>query len=327
MKYRSLGNSGLKISEIGYGSWLTVSRTVDLDQTGTIVRAAHDAGVNFFDTADVYNRGGAEELMGQAIAGLPRHEIVLATKCFFPMGDDPNNRGLSRKHVMEAAHASLKRLRTDYIDLYQCHRYDESTPLEETCRAMHDLIVQGKVLYWGVSQWNAPQIAAAVEFCRAHNLYAPVSNQPIYNLINRSLEIDVLATCRTYGLGLVVYSPLAQGVLTGKYSKGARPEGSRATDEFAVQFMGKRLTEEWLARVDALRPIAEKNTLSLAQLSLAWCLRRSELSSAIIGATRVDQLKDNIGASGVVLSESDLAAIDIAMPTWPVDQYTGNRIS
>lgn len=326
MKYRSLGTSGLKISEVSYGSWLTVSRTVDLPQTDTLVHAAHAAGINFFDTSDVYNRGGAEELLGKALADLPRHELAIATKCFFPMSEDINDRGLSRKHVFESCHKSLKRLQIDYIDLYQCHRYDGSTPLEETCRAMNDLVAQGKILYWGVSQWSAAQIAAAVEFCRAHDLYAPISNQPIYNIINRSLEIDVMATCRQYGMGIVVFSPLAQGILTGKYSKGARPEGSRATDTFAVQFMEKRLNDATLAQVDALRPIAARKNLSLAQLSLAWCLRKREVTSTIIGATKPEQLQDNIGASGVELSEQDVADIDAAIPTWPVDQYTGLRI-
>ena len=325
MIYRSLGNTGLKISEIGYGSWLTVSRTVDLATTETLVRKAHESGINFFDTADVYNKGAAEEMLGRALSSISRHEIVLATKCFFPMSDDVNNRGLSRKHIIEACHASLNRLQVDYIDLYQCHRADESTPVAETCRAMHDLITQGKVLYWGVSEWSAAQIVSAVEYCLAHNLHPPVSNQPIYNLINRNLEISVMSVCKQYGLGIVVFSPLAQGVLTGKYSKGSRPAGSRATDEFALQFMEKRLTDEWLDRVDALKPIAARRGITLAQLSLAWILRRNEISCAIIGATRPEQLLDNCGASGVELTPQELEEIDTAMPTWPVDQYTGAR--
>lgn len=326
MHYRILGSSGLKISEIGYGSWLTVSRSVDLNTTALLVGKARSLGINFFDTSDVYNRGGAEELFGRTLAEFPRHEIVLATKCFFPMGDDVNNRGLSRKHVFEACHESLKRLRTEYIDLYQCHRYDEETPLDETCRAMHDLIKQGKVLYWGVSQWTAPQIVSAVEYCRAHNLHRPISNQPIYNLINRSLEVDVMRVCAMHGLGNVVYSPLAQGILTGKYSKGVRPEGSRAADKTSSQFMEKRMSLDWLDRVDALKPIAVAKNISLAQLSLAWCLRRKEISSVIVGATRKEQLEDNCSAVGVVFSDDELAAIDTVMQTWPVDQYTGIRL-
>ncbi len=327
MNYRRLGATGLRVSEISYGTWLTVSRTVDERMTRAIVTKGRDLGVNFFDTSDVYNRGGAERLLGAALKDLPRHELVVATKCFVPMGDDPNDRGLSRKHIMEACNASLTRLGMTYVDLYQCHRYDEHTPLEETCRAMDDLVHQGKILYWGVSQWSARQIVEAVRFCGANNLYAPVSNQPVYNLMNRSVEIEVMRTCADHGLGLIVYSPLAQGVLTGKYSKGTVPENSRASDPWTKQFLERRLEPKWTDRVDALRPIADAKGISLAQLSLAWVLRRSELSSAIVGASSPEQLSESIGAGGVTLSDDELKAIDEAMPTFPVDQYTGNRIS
>jgi voltage-dependent potassium channel beta subunit len=326
MNYRRLGATGLRVSEISYGTWLTVSRTVDERLTREIVAAARERGINFFDTADVYNRGGAERLLGAALKGVPRHELVVATKCYFPVGEDPNNRGLSRKHIMEACHASLGRLSMDYVDLYQCHRYDDTTPLEETCRAMDDLIHQGKVLYWGVSQWSAPQIVEAVAFCRANGLYAPISNQPVYNMMNRSLEIEVMRACSEHGLGIVVYSPLAQGILTGKYTKGAVPGGSRGGDEFARQFMERRLAPEWIDRVDALRPIAESKHVTLTQLALAWVLRRSEITSAIVGASTVEQLVQNIAAVGVELSQDESNAIDVVMPTYPVDQYTGTKI-
>ncbi|HZV11834.1 MAG TPA: aldo/keto reductase family protein [Candidatus Kapabacteria bacterium] len=327
MQYRRLGKTGIAISEIGYGSWLTVSRTVDAEHTKTLIGTALDLGINFFDTADVYNNGGAEETLGAALQAYRRSKFVLATKCFFPMSNDVNDRGLSRKHIFESCHASLKRLKTDYIDLYQCHRYDDATPLEETCRAMHDLVTQGKIIYWGVSQWSAAQIAEAVLFCREHNMHGPVSNQPIYNIINRSLEVDVMAICAKYGLGIVVFSPLAQGILTGKYSGGTKPAGSRASDEVSLNYMSQKyMTPEWLARVDALKPIAQKNSLTMAQLVLAWCLRRREITCTIIGATKPEQLIDNIGASGKMLSSEDLAAIDGIISTFPVDQYTGRRL-
>ena len=327
MQYRQLGRSGIKISEIGLGTWLTVSRSVDTPTAERLVAHAHSLGINFFDTADVYNSGGAETGLGVALKQLPRHQYVVATKCFFPMSNDVNDQGLSRKHIFESCHKSLKRLNVEYIDLYQCHRYDENTPIEETCRAMHDLITQGKILYWGISQWSAVHIAEAMAVCKEQNLHAPISNQPIYNIINRSLENEVMRTCATYGLGIVVFSPLAQGILTGKYSGGAKPSGSRVTNEYASPYMShKYMTEAWLAKVDALKPIAQKHSLTMAQLALAWCLRRRELTATIIGATSISQLDDNAAASGKVIPQEDLAKIDEIFGTAPVDQYTGRKI-
>lgn len=327
MQYRRLGRTGVLISEIGFGSWLTVSRSVDAEQTKKLVAAAWELGINFYDTADVYNIGGAEDMLGTALQAYPRSKYVLATKCFFPMSNDVNDRGLSRKHIFESVHASLKRLKTDYIDLYQCHRYDDATPLAETCHAMHDLVSQGKILYWGVSQWSAVQITEAAGYCRVNNLHGPVSNQPIYNIINRSLEIDVMSVCEKRGLGIVVYSPLAQGILTGKYSGGAKPAGSRASDEVSYGYMSQKyMTPEWLTKVDALKPIAERNSLTMAQLALAWCLRKPAVTSTIIGATKPEQLKDNAAASGKKLSADDLAVIDQIIGTAPVDQYTGRKL-
>ena len=231
MQYRNLGASGLKVGAVGLGSWLTIGNAIDDAAAERLVRVAFDRGVNLFDTADVYNLGGGERALGQAVRDLPRHRLVLATKCFFPMSDDPNDRGLSRKHVVESLHGSLRRLGTDYVDLYQCHRFDPDTPLLETARAMDDLIRAGKALYWGTSQWPAERIAEVVELCARSGLAAPIANQPLYNLFDRGIEQAVLPTSRRLGLGQLVYSPLAQGVLTGKYGRGdAVPAASRAAD-------------------------------------------------------------------------------------------------
>ncbi len=327
MQYRRLGRSGIKISEIGFGSWLTAGGSVDAAATERLTARARELGINFFDTADVYSGGRAEEVLAAALKGAPRRELVVATKCFFPITGGVNDQGLSRKHIFESCHGSLRRLGMEYVDLYQCHRYDDHTPLEETCRAMHDLITQGKILYWGVSQWSAVNIVEAMAICKANNFNAPVSNQPIYNMINRSLEIDVMRVCARYGLGLVVFSPLAQGILTGKYSGGAKPAGSRATDPRAANYMSQKyMTGAWLARVDALKPVAEKNSMTMAQLALAWCLRRNELTATINGFTRPEQLEDNAAASGKTIPAEDLAAIDAILGTMPVDQYTGRII-
>ncbi|MFN4152275.1 MAG: aldo/keto reductase, partial [Candidatus Sericytochromatia bacterium] len=240
---------------------------------------------------------------------------------FFPMSKNPNNRGLSRKHIMESCEASLKRLKTDYIDLYQCHRYDTETELEETISAMDDLVKQGKILYWGVSQWSAVQICDAAHLSRFHNKTKPVSNQPVYNMLNRSLEVDVMSLCEREGMGLVVWSPLAEGVLTGKYSKGNIPSDSRAANDQSNIFIKNRLTEEKLNKVDQLVPIAKELGLNMAQLALAWCLRRPELSSVITGASRVEQVLDNVKASGVVIPQDVLDTIDEILDNEPVDQY------
>ncbi len=314
MNYRNLGRSGLRVSEIALGSWLTLGSRVDFAATREIVQHAWDLGINFFDTADAYARGRAEEALGRALAEIPRRHVVIATKAFFPMSERPNDRGLSRKHLFESVEASLRRLGTDYLDLHQCHRADPSTPIEETLRAYEDLIRQGKVLYWGVSEWTAEQI---VEVCRLADrlgAFRPISNQPQYSLMSRQIESRVLRVSEREGLGQVVFSPLGQGVLTGKYSGGARPDGSRAADGERNQFMGRYLEEEALARVDRLRPIADELGLSLAQLALAWCLRRPGVASAIVGATTTAQLDDNCKASGRVLPDEALTRIDAIFP-------------
>lgn len=315
MKYRKLGKYGVKVSEVSLGSWLTFGGATEDAQAKACVEKAFDLGINFFDTANVYARGAAEEFLGQALAPYKRDDLFVATKVFFPMGDGPNDRGLSRKHIMEQCHASLKRLKMDYVDLYQCHRYDSETPLEETLMALDDLVKQGKILYYGVSQWSAGQIAHAVDLARGRNLNAPVSNQPVYNMLNRDLEKDVLPLCGREGIGQVVYSPLAQGLLTGKYKPGQPvPEGTRAADPRQNMFLNKgELDQNTLTKVQNLAPIAERLGITMSQLALAWCLRRPEVSSVIIGASRPEQVEDNAGASGVVLSPQDIADIDAAL--------------
>jgi voltage-dependent potassium channel beta subunit len=318
MNYRRLGKQGVKISEVGLGSWITYGGTTEDKAALDCIHRAFDLGVNFFDTADVYERGEAEKVVGQAIRDFKRHEIVLATKCYFPMSDEVNDRGLSRKHIFESIAKSLKRLGTDYVDLYQCHRYDDATPLEETVRAMDDLVRQGKVLYWGVSQWTAVQIADACHLAARLGAHAPASNQPLYNMIRREIETNGVAdVCAREGLGLVVYSPLAQGVLTGKYKPGAKPPaGSRATTEEGHEFIGTMVEDaDLLARVERLAPVAADAGCTMAQLALAWCLRRKELSSVITGASRASQVEDNVKAAEVRLSDDLLARIDDALTT------------
>ena len=314
MEYRNLGNSGLKVSSVSVGSWLTFGSRVEVSETAKLIQQAYELGVNFFDTADVYARGAGEEAVGEALRGIPRPYVVIATKCFFPMSDRPNDRGLSRKHVIESVEGSLRRLGTDYIDLHQCHRPDPATPIEETVRAYEDLIRQGKVLYWGVSEWRGAHIVDACRIADRRNAYAPISNQPQYSLLRRGIEHEVLPVCEREGLGQVVFSPLAQGVLTGKYSGGARPSDSRAADQERNQFMNDYLRPEVLARVDELTPIARDLDLSLAQLALAWCLRQPGVSSTIVGVTKESQLLDNVAASGIVLPEDVLAKLDALFP-------------
>jgi len=305
MQYRNLGRAGVKVSEVGLGSWLTYGGATQSEVATACIERAYDVGINFFDTANAYVRGESERVVGAALKPYRRDSFVLATKVYFPMGDGPNDRGLSRKHITEQAHLSLQRLGTDYIDLYQCHRYDETVPLEETLSALNDLVEQGKVLYVGVSQWSAGQITNALKVADKRGFDRIVSNQPYYNAIGRDLEKQVLPLCEREGIGQVVYSPLAQGVLTGKYKPGQPlPEGSRASDPEQNMFMnGGKLDEDVLERVQRLEPLAKQHNLSLAQLALAWCLRKPMVSSVIIGATRPDQVDDNAKASGAGLGE------------------------
>lgn len=309
MQYRKLGRWGLKVSAVGLGSWLTYGGSVDETTARDCIHRAYELGVNLFDTANVYAGGRAEEVVGKALADFPRESVVVATKVFFPTGEGPNDRGLSRKHVFEQLHASLRRLGIDYLDVYQCHRFDGGVPLEETCRVMDDLVRQGKILYWGVSEWSADQIAHAVSLCRSEGWAVPVSNQPQYSALWRDIEQRVLPTCADLGLGNVVWSPLAMGVLTGKYaSAGDAPVGSRAAGD-AAKLMGHFLTQEVLDAVQRLRPVAEEAGCTLAQLALAWCLRQRQVSSVVVGATKVGHVEDNVGAGDVRLDDAAVDAV------------------
>ncbi|MDA3901514.1 MAG: aldo/keto reductase family protein [Spirochaetes bacterium] len=311
MEYRRLGRSGLKVSEIAYGSWLTFANQVELDNGKEIVTRALELGVNYIDTADVYANGAAENLLGNILPQFNRSQIVVATKAFWPMTDAPTDRGLSRKHVTDSLLASLERLHLDYVDIFYCHRYDEETPLEETIEAIDDLIRRGKTLYWGTSEWSAEQIATAFQICSQRGWHPPVVNQPNYSLVVRGIEKEILPTCNALGMGTANFSPLAQGVLTGKYSGGAVPEGSRGSNDELNMHMKHTLSDtDLLASVDKLKPIAEKYGLNTAQLSLAWILQNQAISSVIIGASSVSQLENNVKASGVVLKREDLALID-----------------
>jgi voltage-dependent potassium channel beta subunit len=312
VNYRRLGRSGLKVSEISLGNWLTQGRTLDQAATNAIVHRAIDLGINFFDTADVYHQGAGETALGEALTGaLPRREIVIATKCFFPFGHSVNDRGLSRKHITESIHDSLIRLKTDYADILQCHRWDPETPLEETVSAMGDLVRQGKILYWGVSEWSASQISQAVHLSRQMGVSSPISNQPQYHMLNRHIEAEVIPTCDFLGLGQVVFSPLAQGILTGKYKPGQPvPEGTRAADSTSNQFMGWLMTETNLEKVAVMSEWAKELGLTMSQLALKWILRNPGVSSCIVGASRPEQLDENAAASGEHLDSEVIHKIE-----------------
>jgi len=311
MNYRRLGKTGLKVSEISLGSWLTYGDSVERDRAIQTIDKAYDLGVNFFDTANVYNRGEAEIVVGEALRKYPRESYVLATKVFGQMGDGPNDKGLSRKHIFEQLHASLDRLGHDYVDIYYCHRYDQDTPVEETLRAIDDLIRQGKILYAGVSEWTAAQIEEAVRIADRRLLDRIVVNQPVYNMLNRYIEKEVIPVSEKNGMGQVVFSPLAQGVLTGKYKKGFDfPEGSRATNPNQSKFVERFLTDDMLDKVAKLEGIANEYDIKLSQLALAWILRQTNVASALIGASKPEQVEENIRAIDVDITESTLKEIE-----------------
>jgi aryl-alcohol dehydrogenase-like predicted oxidoreductase len=314
MEYRSLGRSGLRISEIAYGNWITHGSQVEEDAARACVVAALDEGITTFDTADVYAGTRAEEVLGRALHGVRRESVEICTKVFWPTGRGANDRGLSRKHIIESAHASLRRLGTDYLDLYQAHRYDHAAPLAETMRAFDDLVRQGKVLYIGVSEWRAEEISAALRIAEDMGLERIVSNQPQYNIIWRVIEAEVLPLCQREGIGQIVWSPIAQGALTGKYRPGTvPPEGSRATDGRGSGFISGYLDDAILSRVGQLEPIAREAGLTLAQLAVAWTLQNPGVSAAIVGASRPEQVRENTRASGVKLDDAALARIDEVM--------------
>jgi len=314
MEYRYLGRSGLKISEITYGNWLTHGSQVENDVAVACVRAALDAGITTFDTADVYAGTVAESVLGEALAGERREGLEILTKVYWPTGPGPNDRGLSRKHVLESSDGSLRRRRTHHLDLYQAHRYDTETPLEETMTAFADVVRAGKALYIGVSEWTADQLRAGHALAR--ELRVPlVSNQPQYSMLWRVIEGEVVPASAELGISQVVFSPIAQGVLTGKYRAGqAPPAGSRATDDkggaaFVQRFLGDTVLE----RVQALRPVADDLGLSLAQLAVAWVLQNENVAAAIIGASRPEQVHENVKATGVRIPPELLARIDEAL--------------
>jgi aryl-alcohol dehydrogenase-like predicted oxidoreductase len=312
MEFRHLGRSGLKISEITYGNWITHGGQVEADAATACVHAALDAGITTFDTADGYAEGRAEQVLGKALSGVPRSSIEVFTKVYFPSGPGANERGLSSKHVRESIEGSLRRLDLDYVDLYQAHRYDVETPLEETMEAFAAVVRAGQALYIGVSEWRAEQIRAAKVL--AAELHVPlVSNQPQYSALYRVPEAEVIPTCRELGISQVVFSPIAQGVLTGKYLPGQPvPEGSRATDEKGggAGFISRWLKDDVLDRVQQLRPIADDLGLSMAALAVAWVLQEDNVAAAIIGASRPEQVRDNVRASGVRLDADVRARID-----------------
>lgn len=311
MEFRHLGRSGLMVSEIAYGNWITHGSQVEEDAARECVAAALDEGVTTFDTADVYAGTAAESVLGRALHGVRRESVEIFTKVFWPTGTGANDRGLSRKHIIESANASLKRLQTDYVDLYQAHRYDHSTPLEETMRAFDDLVRQGKVLYVGVSEWRSEEIAAALRIAADLGLDRIVSNQPQYNMIWRVIESEVVPLCEKEGIGQIVWSPIAQGALSGKYLPGAAPPpGSRATDRRGSAFVTEYLAEDILRRVQDLRPIADAAGLTLSQLAVAWTLQNPNVSAAIVGASRPEQVRENVKASGVTLDPALMRRID-----------------
>ncbi len=311
MEFRHLGRSGMLVSEISYGNWVTHGSQVEADQAKACVRAALDLGITTFDTADVYAGTRAESVLGEALQGERREGLEIFTKVFWPTGPGRNDRGLSRKHIMESINGSLRRLQTDYVDLYQLHRFDHHTPLDETFEALADVVHSGKAHYIGVSEWTAEQIRAGHELARELKIQL-VSSQPQYSMLWRVIEAKVVPTSEELGIGQIVWSPLAQGVLTGKYLPGQPPPaGSRATDEKSgAMFIKRFLDDDVLSTVQRLKPIAEQAGLTMAQLALAWVLQNPNVSSAIVGATRPEQLQDNVKAIGVKLDPALLKAID-----------------
>jgi len=320
MHYRRLGRSGLKLSEISLGAWVTFGDQISEKTASQLIHTAYDEGVNFFDNADVYANGQAETVMGKAIKDLPREALVISSKVFSQTMPGPNGRGLSRKHVTESVNASLKRLGTDYLDLYFCHRYDPDTPIDEVVYTMDTLIRQGKILYWGTSEWRGYQIATAIKIADQHHLAPPVMEQPQYNMFHRyRVEADLAPVCKEFGIGLTTFSPLYYGILTGKYNEGI-PKGTRAGRD-GYGWIRERITPERIAIVDMLASLAASLGLTTAQLAIAWLLRRKDVASVITGATRVKQLKENIvaGEAADKLTNDILEKIELILGNYPDD--------
>ena len=319
MEYRRLGSSGMYVSEISYGNWITHGSQVEQEAAIKCVRAALDAGITTFDTADVYAGTRAESVLGKALKGVRRESYELFTKVYWPTGPGKNDRGLSRKHIMESVHASLKRLGTDHIDLYQMHRFDYETPLEESLSAFEDLVRQGKVHYIGFSEWRAEEISAALEIQKQNNWTKFISSQPQYSALWRVIESKVIPLSQKEGIGQIVWSPMAQGVLSGKYLPGKKPPaGSRATDKKSGAGMISRwMRDEVLEAVQNLVPIAAELEITMSQLALAWALSNPNVSSVIMGATKPSQVKENVKASGIKLSPETLKKIDKALGSLP----------
>lgn len=304
MHYRRLGRSGLKLSEIALGAWVTFGDQISEKTATQLVRAAYDEGVNYFDNADVYANGEAETVMGKTIKDLPREALVISSKVFSQTMPGPNGRGLSRKHITESIHASLKRLGTDYLDIYFCHRFDPDTPIDEVVYTMDTLIRQGKILYWGTSEWRGFQIATAIKIAEQNHLASPVVEQPQYNMFHRfRVEIDLAPVCREFGIGLTTFSPLYYGILTGKYNEGI-PKGTRAERD-GYGWIRERITPERITIVDMLASLARTLEMTTAQLAIAWLLRRKDIGSVINGATSLEQLKENIAAGDLTYKLTD----------------------
>ena len=307
MKYRQVGKSGLRVSEISIGGWITFGSTVQDETAHDILKEALDHGVNFIDVADVYAKGESERVVGEFIKDLDRSKLVVSSKVYWPMSEDINDRGLSRKHIFESVEKSLKRLHTDYLDLYFCHRFDETVPLEETLRAMDDLVSQGKILYWGTSMWSDKQLERVHELAvDHHHAYVPTVEQPRYSLFHREIEQGVMQTAEELGMGLVVWSPLAQGLLTGKYNDGV-PKGSRAATS---SWLDEDLNEENIKRARQFSALAQDLQIEPSQLALAWCLRRPQVSSVITGASSTRQVRENLAASELKLDDETIKRLD-----------------
>jgi voltage-dependent potassium channel beta subunit len=315
MEYRKLGNTGLTVSEIAYGSWLTFADQIELDQARKIIARAFELGINYIDTADVYAYGEAESLLGEVLENYNRRHYVIATKAFWPMSAHKTDRGLSRKHIIDSVEGSLERLKLSSTDIFYCHRFDPETPLEETIEAIDDLIRLGRITYWGTSEWTAEQIRSAHALCSEHGWHRPVVNQPQYSLLKRNIEKDILPACVENGMGTANFSPLAHGLLTGKYSGGKVPEGSRGSHESQNMWIKDSLKDRSLLdTIDSLQEIADRYSLTIAQLSLAWILHNPGISSVIVGATSAEQLEQNTRASGIRISEEDYRKMSSLFP-------------